>query len=160
MWGWVLRIVVAVSFLVLPRVITTSTTLVDNQGAAGTALQTIQAAVPYAPTTSACAARSAPASILAQLRATGQPGPETLATVIASCDASHNLLGAVNAAGGLSNQQVQGLLAYNPLATAIDQGKSVSNSEIAAKVGVHSAESGQPAGGREESRASGEGVSR
>ena len=31
-WGWVLRIVVALSFIVLPRVITTSTTLVDNQG--------------------------------------------------------------------------------------------------------------------------------
>ena len=29
-WGWILRIVVAVSFLVLPHVITTATTLVDN----------------------------------------------------------------------------------------------------------------------------------
>jgi hypothetical protein len=35
-WGWILRIVVALSFLVLPWVITTSTTLVDNQGAATT----------------------------------------------------------------------------------------------------------------------------
>jgi hypothetical protein len=52
-WGWILRIVVAVSFLVLPRVITTSTTLVDNQSAAST-LQTIQAAVPYAPSATAC----------------------------------------------------------------------------------------------------------
>ena len=41
-WGWILRIVVALSFIVLPRVITTSTTLVDNQGAA-TNLQTFQA---------------------------------------------------------------------------------------------------------------------
>ena len=48
MWGWILRITVALSFLVLPYVITTSTTLVDNQNAA-TALQAIQAAQPYAP---------------------------------------------------------------------------------------------------------------
>ncbi len=32
-WGWILRITVALSFLVLPYVITTSTTLVDNQNA-------------------------------------------------------------------------------------------------------------------------------
>ena len=42
-WGWILRITVALSFLVLPYVITTSTVLVDNQTAA-TALQAIQAA--------------------------------------------------------------------------------------------------------------------
>ena len=33
-WGWILRITVALSFLVLPYVITTSTVLVDNQTAA------------------------------------------------------------------------------------------------------------------------------
>ena len=138
-WGWILRIVVAASFLVLPRVITTSTTLVDNQGAAGT-LQTIQAAVPYAPTATVCASQPAPAIVLANLRATGEPGPRTLATIIAACDKTHNLLGAVNTAGGLSNPQVQGLLAYNPLAIAIENGKAVSNSEIASKVGVHSSD--------------------
>ncbi|HVA07523.1 MAG TPA: MFS transporter [Acidimicrobiales bacterium] len=138
-WGWILRIVVAVSFLVLPRVITTSTTLVDNQGAAGT-LQAIQAAVPYAPnaTTGKCAVQSAPVSVLSALRATGESGPKTLATVISACDSSHNLGAALTAAGGLSNPQVQGLLAYNPLAVAIQNGKAVSASEIASKVGVHS----------------------
>jgi hypothetical protein len=136
-WGWILRIVVAVSFLVLPRVITTSTTLVDNQGAAST-LQTIQAAVPYAPSTTACAHRNAPTSIVAGLRATNEPGPHTLATIITSCDRTHNLLQAVNAAGGLSNPQVQGLLAYNPLAVAIQNGRPVSDSEISTKVGSHS----------------------
>ena len=45
-WGWILRITVALSFLVLPYVITTSTVLVDNQNA-GSALQAIQAAQPY-----------------------------------------------------------------------------------------------------------------
>jgi MFS family permease len=136
-WGWVLRIVVALSFVVLPRVITTSTTLVDNQGAAAT-LQSIQAAVPYAPTATACSRGTAPALILTNLRATGEPGPRTLATIITSCDSSHNLLKAVNAAGGLSSPQVQGLLAYNPLAIAIQRGQSVSDSEINSKVGVHS----------------------
>jgi MFS family permease len=113
-WGWILRLVVAVSFLVLPRVITTSTTLVDNQGAA-TTLQAIQAAVPYAPSTTACASKNAPTTVLAGLQETQQPGPQTLAKVITSCDRTHNLLQAVTAAGGLSNPQVQGLLAYNPL---------------------------------------------
>ena len=47
-WGWILRITVALSFLVLPYVITTSTILVDNQNA-GSTLQAIQAAQPYAP---------------------------------------------------------------------------------------------------------------
>ncbi len=42
-WGWILRITVALSFLVLPYVITTSTVLVDNQNA-GATLQAIQAA--------------------------------------------------------------------------------------------------------------------
>ena len=137
-WGWILRLVVAASFLVLPRVVTTSTTIVDNQGAA-TTLQSIQAAVPYAPSTTACAARNAPASVISGLRDTAQAGPETLANVITACDTSHNLLQAVNAAGGLANPQVQGLLAYNSLAVAIEKGQPVSNSEIQAKVGVHSA---------------------
>ncbi len=46
-WGWILRITVALSFLVLPYVITTSTVLVDNQNA-GATLQAVQAAEPYA----------------------------------------------------------------------------------------------------------------
>jgi MFS family permease len=130
-WGWILRITVALSFLVLPYVITTSTTLVDNQNAA-TALQAIEAAKPYAPSTSpaACAPTSAPASVLAGLRATGEIGPKTLATVIEACNASHSLTDALTAAGGLSNPQVLGLIAYNPLATAIQQGKPVSQAQI------------------------------
>ena len=136
-WGWILRIVVALSFLVLPWVITTSTTLVDNQGAAKT-LQAIQAAVPYAPSTTACSSKNVPTSVITGLQATDQPGPQTLAKIITSCDQSHNLLAAVNAAGGLSNQQVLGLLAYNGLAVAIEKGQPVSDSEIAAKVGAHS----------------------
>jgi len=136
-WGWILRIVVALSFLILPRVITTSTTLVDNQQAA-TALQAIQAAVPYAPSATGCAAKAAPASVVDALRATGQAGPRTLAAVIETCSQTHSLTAALTAAGGLSNPQVQALLAYNPLAVAISKGQQVSPQEIQAKVGVHS----------------------
>ena len=138
-WGWILRITVALSFLVLPHVITTSTVLVDNQGA-GATLQTIQAAQPYAPTTSppACNSTSAPASVISGLQGTKEAGPETLATVLATCNSTHNLGQALTAAGGLSNPQVQGLLAYSPLATAIQNGQPVSQAEIQSKVGVHS----------------------
>jgi hypothetical protein len=136
-WGWILRLVVAASFLVLPWVITTSTTLVNNQGAA-TTLQAIQAAVPYAPSTTACATKAVPSNVVAGLQATHEPGPNTLATVLSACGRTHNLQDAVNAAGGLSNPQVQGLLAYNSLALAIQEGRSVSSHEIAAQVGAHS----------------------
>jgi len=140
-WGWMLRIVVALSFLVLPWVITTSTTLVDNQGAAGT-LQDIQAAVPYAPSSTACSAKAAPADVITKLMSTDEPGPQTLAKVIVACDQTHNVSAAVASVGGLANPQVAGLLAYNPLAVAIEQGQPVSDSEIAAKVSVHSKDLG------------------
>lgn len=136
-WGWILRITVALSFLVLPYVITTSTVLVDNQTAA-TALQAIQAAEPYAPSTTGCATAPAPDTVITGLQATGEAGPATLAKVLQGCNATHNLLKAVSVAGGLSNPQVQGLLAYNPLAKAIQDGQTVSQSEITTKVGAHS----------------------
>ncbi|HVT41915.1 MAG TPA: MFS transporter [Acidimicrobiales bacterium] len=138
-WGWILRITVALSFLVLPTVVTTSTVLVDNQTAGGT-LQAIQAAQPYAPATSppACATTPAPASVIAGLQATDEPGPQTLAAILGSCNATHDLGKALTAAGGLNNPQVQGLLAYQPLATAIQNGKPVSQADIHSKVGVHS----------------------
>jgi sugar phosphate permease len=140
-WGWILRLVVAASFLVLPHVITTSTVLVDNQGAA-TSLQAIQAAVPYAPTPSppACARSNAPSTVIDALRATHEAGPATLADLIAACDRAHALLPAIAAVGGTNNPQVQGLLAYNPLAVAIEHGTKVSHQEIESKVGVHSAD--------------------
>jgi ACS family D-galactonate transporter-like MFS transporter len=136
-WGWILRITVALSFLVLPHVITTSTVLVDNQNA-GAVLQTIQAAQPYAPSTTGCSPTKAPDAVITDLQATGEPGPQTLAKVLSSCNATGNLLKAVTAAGGLSDPQVQGLLAYSPLATEIQKGQPVSQSEIQTKVGVHS----------------------
>ena len=138
-WGWILRITVALSFLVLPYVVTTSTVLVDNQ-TAGATLQTIQASQPYAPTTSppACSPTKAPESVITGLQGTKEPGPETLATVLSTCNQTGSLTKALAAAGGFSNPEVQGLLAYSPLATAIQNGQPVSQAEIESKVGVHS----------------------
>ncbi len=131
-WGWILRITVALSFLVLPYVITTSTVLVDNQGAQGPLLA-IQAAQPYAPNTSAlkCSPTPAPAEVITNLQKTGEPGPKTLATLLSACNSTDNLLKAIAAAGGLSNPQVLGLNAFNPLALDIQSGKPVTQAQIA-----------------------------
>ena len=130
-WGWILRITVALSFLVLPYVITTSTVLVDNQ-AAQAPLLAIQAAQPYAPNTSAlkCNPTPAPAEVITNLEKTGEPGPQTLATLLSACNSTHNLLKAIAAAGGLSNPQVLGLNAFNPLALDIQSGKPVTQAQI------------------------------
>ena len=133
-WGWILRITVALSFLVLPYVITTSTTLVDNQNA-GATLQTIQTAQPYAPNTSAlkCNATAAPAEVIANLKTTPEARPEltTLATILQVCNSTHNLLKAITAAGGLTNPHVLGLNAFNPVALDIQNGKPVTQAQIA-----------------------------
>ena len=114
-WGWILRITVALSFLVLPYVITTSTVLVDNQAAA-TALQAIQAAEPYAPSTSPAACTRTPRRHRSStgLQATGEPGPKTLATLLAACNSTHSLTEALTAAGGLTNPQVAGPARLQP----------------------------------------------
>jgi MFS family permease len=133
-WGWILRITVALSFLVLPYVITTSTTLVDNQNAA-TVLKTIQSAQPYAPDIAMvkCSAAPAPASLLSDLRTSTEARPElsTLATILQVCNSTHNLLKAVTAAGGLTNAHVAGLNAFNPLALDVQNGKPVTSAQIA-----------------------------
>ena len=133
-WGWILRITVVLSFLVLPYVITTSTVLVDNQNA-GATLQTIQAAQPYAPDTSTlkCNATPAPANVIANLKTTPEARPEltTLATILETCNSTHQLLKALTAAGGLSNPHVLGLNAFNPLALDIQHGKPVTEAQLA-----------------------------
>jgi MFS family permease len=133
-WGWILRITVALSFLVLPYVITTATPLVDNQ-TAGATLQTIQAAQNYAPNTSTlkCNATPAPADVIANLKTTAEARPEltTLATILQVCNSSHNLIKALTAAGGLTNPHVLGLNAFNPLALDVQNGKPVSQTQIA-----------------------------
>ncbi len=133
-WGWILRITVALSFLVLPHVITTSTVLVDNQ-TAGATLQTIQAAQPYAPITSTlkCNATPAPADVVTNLKTTAEARPElnTLATILQVCNSTHSLTKALTAAGGLTNPHVLGLNTFNPLALDIQNGKPVTQAQIA-----------------------------
>jgi MFS family permease len=133
-WGWILRITVALSFLVLPYVITTSTTLVDNQNA-GATLQSIQAAQPYAPNTAklACSTAPAPAGVIANLKTTPEARPEleTLATILQVCNNTHSLTKALVAAGGLTNAHVLGLNAFNPLALDIQNGKPVTQAQVA-----------------------------
>ncbi|HWD54634.1 MAG TPA: MFS transporter [Acidimicrobiales bacterium] len=133
-WGWILRITVALSFLVLPYVITTSTVLVDNQNA-GATLQAIQAAQPYAPNTTAlkCNAAPAPANVIADLQTTPQARADldTLATILQVCNRTHSLTAALTAAGGLTNPHVLGLNAFNPLALDVQNGKPVTLPQIA-----------------------------
>ncbi len=136
-WGWILRITVALSFLVLPYVITTSTVLVDNQNA-GATLQSIQAAQPYAPNTStlSCSTSPAPASVIARLRnpqttPVARPEMETLATILQTCNSTHSLTKALTAVGGLTNPRVLGLNAFNPVATGIQNGKPATTTQIA-----------------------------
>ena len=75
-WGWILRIMVALSFLVLPQVITTSTTLVDNQQAGATLAGDPGRRALRAPAPPACVQRPRrPPSVITGLQATGEPGP-------------------------------------------------------------------------------------
>jgi hypothetical protein len=133
-WGWILRITVALSFLVLPYVITTSTVLVDNQNA-GSTLQAIQAAQPYAPNTTAlkCNTTPAPANVIADLKTTPQARPElnTLATILQVCNRTQSLTAALTAAGGITNPHVLGLNAFNPLALDVQNGTPVTLVQIA-----------------------------
>jgi MFS family permease len=136
-WGWILRITVALSFLVLPHVITTSTVLVDNQNA-GATLQSIEAAQPYAPSLShpVCSSSPVPANVIANLQNAqttpdARPEMQTLVTILQTCNSTHDLSKALTAAGGLSNPRVAGLNAFNPVATDIQNGKPVTQAQIA-----------------------------
>jgi hypothetical protein len=132
-WGWILRITVALSFLVLPYVVTTSTVLVDNQNA-GAALQAIQSAQPYAPSaaTLKCSSATAPANVITNLQTAPVAGPElnTLATLLQTCNATHDFGKALTAAGGLTNPHVLGLNAFNGVALDIQNGKPATQSQI------------------------------
>ena len=130
-WGWVLRIVVAASFVALPRVITTATTLVDNQGSA-TNLQTLRAAQPYVPSQGNPKPRVAPASLIASLQQMTPTGPgQALAELLKNYGTTHNLLAAVAAVPTPLKPQILGLIAFSPLASDIEVGRSVSDSQIA-----------------------------
>jgi len=136
-WGWVLRIVVALSFVVLPRVITSSTTLVDNQDAAAN-LQTFQAAQRYVPASDNPKPPAAPAGVIAALVDMRPYGPgQALAAVLANYGTTHDVVAALGAVPSPLKAQVQGLLAFSPLASDIQAGRTVADAGIAA-VGTNS----------------------
>jgi MFS family permease len=131
-WGWILRIVVALSFIILPRVITTSTVLVDNQAAA-TNLQTFQAAQPYVPAAGNLHPSAAPDSLITSLSEMKPVGPgQALAALLKNYGTTHNVMGAMGAVPAALKLQIQGLLAFSPLATDIQAGRHVSNAQITA----------------------------
>jgi MFS family permease len=133
-WGWILRLVVATSFIVLPRVITTSTTLVDHQASAVN-LQTFQAAQAYVPAQGNTHPAAAPASVLTSLEQMQPYGPgQALAALLADYGRTHNYVAALGAVPAQLKPQVFGLLAFAPLASDIQAGKPVSAAAIT-KVG-------------------------
>ncbi|HUY86826.1 MAG TPA: MFS transporter [Acidimicrobiales bacterium] len=125
-WGWVLRIIVAGSFIVIPQVISSVSPLVNNQDAA-TALQTLQAASPYAKT----GAPPLPASINSELLA----APKAYAAPLETLSGYLQTKKFPTTAQGLA--QLQGLLAFQPLATSIQNGHNPTAAQIAS-VNVHS----------------------
>ena len=83
------------------------------------------------------------------------PGRSTLATILQVCNRTHNLLQALTAAGGCHNPQCAGPERLNPVALDIQNGKQVSEAQIA-EVGATFAEPGQPPGGGAEAGAGAE----
>lgn len=129
-WGWILRIVVAISFLVLPLVITTATTLVDNQ-TAGAELQALEAAQPYAPSLGGPPKPAAPQDVITRLLATNKPAPTALAYLLENYGRTRNLTQAIAAVPPDLRNQITALLAFSPAVTAIQQGHKPSPAQVA-----------------------------
>ncbi len=145
-WGWILRLVVAASFLILPHVVTTATTIVDNQSAA-TTLEALQAAQRYVPSLVPNAALPpvAPLPVIDRLRAAPEPGTipaRALADLITRLDATHDLATSIQQLPAAQQKQLAGLVSFQPLATKVLQGSKVSNADIA-KVSSSSPQLGQ-----------------
>jgi MFS family permease len=131
-WGWVLRIVVAASFLVLPHVITTATPIVNNQYYAAQ-LQALQAAQSHVASPGGGPVQPAPQAVIDQLNATGALPMQTLATILAKQPTTYAAtLAAVTQLPPAMQKQALALQAFQPLATAIQNGESVGPVKIAA----------------------------
>jgi MFS transporter len=129
-WGWVLRLVVAGSFLAIPYVITTSNPIVDNVQAA-TALQALQAAQPYAPSFSGAKTAPAPQAVIDQLDQNGGLPGQALAGILSGIRQGKTSLSAIAALPADLKTQAVGLLFFNPLATDVQHGKSLTAAQIA-----------------------------
>lgn len=128
-WGWVLRIVVAGSFLAMPYVITTSNPIVDNVQAA-TALQAFQAAQPYVPGFTGGSVPKAPTRVIEQLRQNGGPPGQALADILTGLRNGKDTFAAIGSVPAGLKQEAATLLFFNPLASAIQQGKTVTAAQI------------------------------
>jgi hypothetical protein len=84
-WGWILRVIIAISFLVMPQVISTASTIVDNNAAA-TSLQALNAASPYV-----TGHKPAPPAVLAALRVTNEPYGRAMAAYLATPSSVHTV---------------------------------------------------------------------
>jgi MFS family permease len=129
-WGWVLRVVVAASFLAMPFVITTSNPIVDNVQAA-TALQAFEGAQRYVPSLSGAIPPVAPASVVTQLEQNaGIPG-QALADILNGIRQGKSSLAAISAVPSALKPQVAALIFFSPLASDIQHGKPVSAAQVA-----------------------------
>lgn len=129
-WGWVLRIVVAASFLAMPFVITTSNPIVDNVQAA-TALQAFEAAQPYVPSFAGGSVPKAPARVIDQLQQNGGPPGQALASILTGLRSGKDTIAAIAAVPPSLKQHAATLLFFNPLASDIQHGKTVTSAQIA-----------------------------
>jgi MFS family permease len=141
-WGWILRLVVAGSFLILPHIITTSSTIVDNQYYSSQ-LQAFQAAQPYVPSPGGPRVSPAPPAVIDQLTAlqSNQPYPgaalPTTALAAVLEKQPNNYAQAVTAGLALPSalrSQVLALQAFQPVITSVqaDPSQPVSSLKIAA----------------------------
>jgi len=130
LWGWVLRLVVAASFLALPYVITTSNPIVNNVQAAS-ALQAFQAAQPYVPTATSTNLPKAPQGVITQLEQTAGPPGLALAAILTGTNKGEGLFAALGHIPAALKPQAAALLLFNPLASDIQHGKTVTAAQIA-----------------------------
>ncbi len=129
-WGWVLRLVVAASFLALPYVITTSNPIVDNVQAA-TALQSFELAQPYVPTFTNPNVPKAPQSVIDQLQQNAGPAGQALAAILTAVRQGKDVISAIASVPANLKQEAAALLFFNPQASDIQHGKTVTAAQIA-----------------------------
>src|ERR1035437_2158403 len=131
-WGWILRIVVAASFLVIPHVITTATPIVNNEYYAAQ-LQALQSAQSYVASPGGGSVQPAPKAVIDQLNATGALPMQTLAAILTKQPTTYAAtITAVTQLPPAMQKQAVALQAFQPLATDIQNGQSVGPVKIAA----------------------------
>ena len=108
-----------------------------SQSVVASALQALHRAEPYLPSTQ-CDAQPAPTSVIAALEKTQIKGLHVLASILAACNSSGNLIQAISSVGGLTNPEVQGTNVLYSIDNAIQRGEPISTGHIEQVEGVHS----------------------